>query len=242
MSGEAEDFDLLAAIYVLGVLDADEARAVEELATRDPEVARSVEDWRNRLAPLAALVPPATPPAELWSRIEASLGQVETGAAAEASPPVPSAQPIAGFEPLRRAWRSLALWRTAAAGFALAAAYAVFLLFSQPEPTLYAAALAPTGGPAPVFLAEIETDGSLQVRPLTQVQVAAGRDLELWALPEGAKAPISLGVLPAMGRRLPARQAFRGPVQFLVSLEPTGGSPSGQPTGPVLYGGALKRL
>jgi anti-sigma-K factor RskA len=98
------------------------------------------------------------------------------------------------------------------------------------------------GSPAPVFLAQLETDGSLQVRPLAPVQVAAGRDLELWALPEGAKAPVSLGVLPAIGRRLPPRQAFRGPVQLLVSLEPTGGSPSGQPTGPLLYGGALKRL
>ena len=82
MSGEAEDFDLLAAIYVLGVLDPEEARAVEELAARDPEVARSVEDWRDRLAPLAALVPPATPPADLWSRIEASIGPAATSAQA----------------------------------------------------------------------------------------------------------------------------------------------------------------
>ncbi len=241
MSGEPEDFDLLAGIYVLGVLDPEEARAVEELAARDPEVAGAVERWQNRLAPLAAAVPPATPPADLWSRIEASIGPEEAIAPA---PPATQSAPQQGatVTPFRRAWRSLAVWRVATAASAVAAAYAGFLLLSQPEPTSYATALAPMGSPGPVFLAQLQTDGSLLVRPLTSVQVAAGRDLQLWALPEGAKAPISLGVLPAIGRNVAVRLTLAAPVQLLVSLEPTGGSPTGQPTGPVLYGGALKRL
>lgn len=242
MSGEPEDFDLLAGIYVLGVLDPEEARAVEELAARDPEVARAVEQWQNRLAPLAAAVPPATPPADLWPRIETSIGPEASEAPVQSAPQQPASQPEAIVTPLKRAWRSVAVWRGATAAFALAAAYAGFLLLSQPEPTLYATALAPVGSPAPVFLAQLQSDGSLQVRPLTPPQVAAGRDLQLWALPEGAKAPISLGVLPAIGRNVPVRLALGAPVQLLISLEPTGGSPTGQPTGPVLYGGALKRL
>ncbi len=247
MSGEAEDFDLLAGIYVLGVLDPEEARAVEDLAARDPEVARSVEEWRNRLAPLTAMVPPVTPPAELWARVAESCfpAQAEADASTPVQPeptPLVPPQPVAPQAPLRRVWRSLPVWRAAAAGFALAAAYAGLLLWSRPEPTPYAAALAPLGSPAPVFLAQLESDGTLHVRPIAQVPVAPGRDLELWALPEGAKAPVSLGVLPAIGRNLPARTILQGPVQLLVSLEPAGGSPTGQPTGPVLYGGALKRL
>jgi anti-sigma-K factor RskA len=31
-------------------------------------------------------------------------------------------------------------------------------------------------------------------------------------------------------------------LQLLVSLEPRGGSPTGQPTGPVLYGGTLQEM
>jgi anti-sigma-K factor RskA len=44
--------------------------------------------------------------------------------------------------------------------------------------------------------------------------------------------------------RLPAapEQAFQGIDALAVSLEPAGGSPTGLPTGPVLYTGRLERL
>lgn len=235
MSGEAEDFDLLAGIYVLGALEADEARAVEELAARDGGVALAVEAWQNRLAPLAAAVGARPAPAELWSRIEASIGP---GEGVADIPP----QPAPPLTPLGRAWRSVAVWRTATAALALAAAFAGVTLLSRPEPAPFAAALAPMGSPAPVFLAQLRSDGSLAVRPLAPVQVAPGKDLELWALPDGAKTPTSLGVLPAIGRSVPSKLVPSGPTQLLVSLEPTGGSPTGLPTGPVLYGGMLRRL
>jgi anti-sigma-K factor RskA len=67
----------------------------------------------------------------------------------------------------------------------------------------------------------------------------AGSDYELWALPKGA-APVSLGVLPAAGastRTLTVmqKQALARSIQVAVSIEPLGGSPTGQPTGTVLY-------
>ena len=69
---------------------------------------------------------------------------------------------------------------------------------------------------------------------------AERHDLELWALAAGETRPHSLGVLPAAGRRLIA--ALPPGTQLLVSLEPRGGSPTGQPTGPVLYGGRLTEV
>ncbi len=80
----------------------------------------------------------------------------------------------------------------------------------------------------------------LRVRPETSVPVPSGHDLELWALPEGASRPRSLGVLPAKGRVVTA--SLQAGTQLMVSLEPRGGSPTGQPTGPVLYGGRLARV
>ncbi len=236
MSGESEDFDLLAGIYVLGALEADEARAVEELAARDGAVAHSIEAWQNRLAPLAAAIPPRPAPADLWSRIDASIGGP---AEAEAEPP-PTLP--AQMTPLGQAWRSVAVWRGVSAALALAAAFAGIALLSRPEPATYAAALAPAGAPAPAFLAQMSPDGSLMVRPLAPVQAAQGKDMELWALPPGAKTPVSLGVLPGIGRSVSMRNLPTGSTQLMVSLEPTGGSPTGQPTGPVIYSGTLKRL
>ena len=72
------------------------------------------------------------------------------------------------------------------------------------------------------------------------------RELELWMLP-GQGPPRSLGVIPSDGVRKVGLSAapdaaFRGIDALAVSLEPRGGSPTGAPTGPVLYTGRLERL
>jgi anti-sigma-K factor RskA len=64
--------------------------------------------------------------------------------------------------------------------------------------------------------------------------------LELWALAAGAKAPAPLGVIPPAGKTVPPGVAEG--TTLLVSLEPKGGSPTGKPTGPVLYAGTLHRF
>jgi anti-sigma-K factor RskA len=244
MSDAPEDYDLLAAEYVLGVLDATESAAVEALAAREESVVVSIEQWQNRLAPLALVASPLAPPDELWPRIEASIGGFAEPQAAPATPaasaPATTAEVIS-FP--RRAWNSAGVWRAATvAALALAAAFAGIAFLQRPAPPAqFAAALAPASAPAPVFLAETQPDGSILVRPLTRVAVESGKDLELWALPQGANRPVSLGVLPAIGKHVPGDLA-RADTQLLVSLEPQGGSPTGQPTGPVLYAGTLTKV
>jgi len=71
-----------------------------------------------------------------------------------------------------------------------------------------------------------------------------GKVFELWALRSGGATPVSLGLLPGEGRtkrNLAADQqmALADSTQLAVSIEPEGGSPSGLPTGPVVYTAAL---
>jgi len=79
----------------------------------------------------------------------------------------------------------------------------------------------------------------LSIQPLQPVALTAQQSLELWALPK-AGAPRSLGVIagdkltPLSRRTLPADTKA-----LAVSLEPFGGSPTGAPTGPVLFVGDL---
>ena len=68
----------------------------------------------------------------------------------------------------------------------------------------------------------------------------SGKSFELWALPDNGGAPVSLGLMPESGRldrelTDAQRAALRGASKVAVSLEPTGGSPTGAPTGPVLF-------
>jgi anti-sigma-K factor RskA len=98
--------------------------------------------------------------------------------------------------------------------------------------------LGPVTGGVPVLLATAEPNGMLSVRPDGTIAVPSDRDLELWELDAGETRPRSLGVLPATGRQLAA--ALMPGTQLLVSLEPRGGSPTGQPTGPVVYSGRFE--
>lgn len=69
--------------------------------------------------------------------------------------------------------------------------------------------------------------------------------MQLWARPpEGAGAPAALGLIPAGRDRLTVGPAGLRPAPGMVleiTLEPEGGSPTGQPSGPVLFSGRLGR-
>jgi len=216
MSG-APDRDLLAAEHVLGTLEGDEAREAARLLRDDPAFAAAVRVWEARLAPLADIVAPVAPPPELWDRIVAATGSA-------------TVVPLS----LRRRLR---IWQASTGiALAIAASLAAFVVL-RPVPAPRVAVLAPLSGGVPVLLATAEPNGTLSVRPNGTIAVPGDRDLELWALAAGETRPRSLGVLPATGRQLVA--ALPPGTQLLVSLEPRGGSPTGQPTGPVLYGGRL---
>ncbi len=224
-----EDPDLLAAEYVIGALAPEQARALEALAMQDATIAASIADWQDRLAPLAQAVPALPPPPLLWRRLALATG-IEGVLAGPAATRRGS-----------RLWRSPGLWRaTTVAAMALAASLA-FLLLGRPaqqqEPLL--AALSPAGSPAATFLVRVDANGQATVVAAANPNTPQGRALELWALNAGeGMAPVSLGLLPGSGRKqllLPNRAGTK----LLVSQEPEGGSPTGQPTGPVVYSGLL---
>ena len=224
-----------AAEYVLGTLDAAEAQAARALVERDPVFAAEVRDWERMLLPLSALALPAEPLADLWDRIEAS-----TRAAPSASAPI-LAPALAQAAPPRAANDNrVGFWRAAAlASMAVAASLAAFLIL-RPVPAPVFAVLSPTGSTAAVLIAFTQPGGGVQLRPSGDISVAAGRDLQLWSLPVGATKPASLGLLRGGGALLPP--GIAPGTKLLVSVEPAGGSRTGLPTGPVVYGGVLTRF
>jgi anti-sigma-K factor RskA len=216
---EALDQDLLAAEYVLGSLDPEQAQVAARMLAEDPIFERAVEVWQHRLTPLSVLAPSAEPPADLWQRIVQST--------------TPKAENVV---PLRR----MRLWQASTAGaLAVAASLAAFVILRQAEPSAIAV-LTPIVGEPSVLLATSEAGRKLRIRPNGPIAVPDGKDLELWALPSGQTRPRSLGVVPADGRQIVAH--LEVDTQLMVSLEPRGGSPTGQPTGPVIYAGRLTRF
>ena len=95
---------------------------------------------------------------------------------------------------------------------------------------------------APAFLLTMDTlQRTLFVRRVSATP-ETGRSYELWLIPSRTSAPRSLGVVGAgefTQRALPGNidlDMLRS-ATYAVSLEPSGGSPSGAPTGPVLFTG-----
>jgi anti-sigma-K factor RskA len=85
---------------------------------------------------------------------------------------------------------------------------------------------------------------ALDVRVITNAQIAADKSLHLWAVPKTGK-PRSLGVLADnRGRFALPDNAISSDVMVLaVTLEPKGGSPDPNgPTGPILYKGHWVQL
>ncbi|VFU07728.1 anti-sigma factor [Methylocella tundrae] len=232
-----EEREILAAEYVLGTLHADERTLFTSVLVHDADTRSAVAAWEQRLAPLSVAVAEVAPSPGVWERIEGALpsprpfGVLEVGRADDSSAP-PTA--------LRR---SLNRWRAAAlAAGALAAGLAVFILDRQlmhpaVQPTYVA--VVNRGGDLPALVVRVDlANGSVYVRPVS-TQTPSGKSLELWYIGAG-KAPKSMGLVGGIAIKMPLPAGLSlDKASFAVTVEPEGGSPSGDPTGPVVYSGQL---
>jgi anti-sigma-K factor RskA len=227
--------DLLAAEYVLGVLAADERQIASRRIDAETDFARLVDGWEVNFSPLAAAYPEIEPPASVKPAIDRRL----FASAASVTMPAES----------RGLWSSLAFWRGLAA--AAVAALAIYIAVPILNP--------PVEQPQPRLVASLAAEGSdvkyLAVYDAAHHEVglshvsgerAAGKDFELWMI-EGKNPPVSMGVIPAGATAHivvspAAQQKLAQGAVLAVSLEPAGGSPTGQPTGPVVAAGDLKSI
>ncbi|CDX48735.1 Anti-sigma K factor RskA [Mesorhizobium plurifarium] len=224
--------DLLAAEYVLGVLPADERQIASRRIDTETAFARLVDAWEVRFAPMAAAYAAVEPPASVKAAIDRRLFASSASGAPSGS-----------------LWTSLAFWRGLAA--AAIAALAVYVALPYVNP--------PVRPPETRLVASLAADNSnvkyLAVYDAARHEVGlslvsgergAGKDFELWMI-EGKNAPVSMGVIPAgQTARMPVAPAVQQKLAqgavLAVSLEPSGGSPTGQPTGPVVAAGDLKGI
>jgi anti-sigma-K factor RskA len=233
------DRDLRCAEYALGVLDADARREVERACRDDPALQLTLERWQRHFAMLAEDLAPREVPRRVWLRIQRDLGFLPERA--------PRGAASGGW------WNNLTLWRWAGLGASAAALslLAVDLVTqhpAQPPAAVLAsnymvATIARPDGVAHWTATVDLQHANLVVVPADKPVIAANRSTELWLIPPHAK-PIPLGVFAA---NQPASVSLRPDILaqvdahavLAVSIEPLGGSPTGQPTGPVVATGAI---
>ena len=213
----------LAAAYALGTLRGPARRRLEEMARADEALASLMRRWELALAPLAAKVPATDPPARVWRNIESRTSPRASNVEARSS-----------------LWRPFGLIAGGLA--AVLVAFFTWISGTPRDDALFVAVLtAQDSGPRAVV--SMHQPDTLRVRIVKPWASTEGKSLELWVLPtEGA--PRSLGLVAnAAGDTLirinPGDPRMRSANALAVSLEPAGGSPTKQPTGPVLCSGAI---
>lgn len=242
---------MLAAELALGVLDGPERGEALRRLLADPAFGREADAWRERLAPLIDSVPEQAPPAALWPRIE---------------------KRIDGGGEARALKASVMRWRGFTAGASLIAASAIGwiaidrgppppppvveraqdqaeLATAQPAaagaaPMMIAQLAPPESQPMPMAMAAVMPDGALKIAP--GPMAGEGKSAELWVIPAGGQ-PVSLGLvrpgeMNTLTIRAEIRPMLNGEATLAISIEPSGGSPTGQPTGPVVAAGRVTRI
>lgn len=222
--------------YVLGTLTPDERRDFLRRLVREPEAAAAVRYWQERLAPLALTAEDVPPPPTLEARV---LGAIASGT------------PIAAND------NRVGRWRLSAIAASLVALIAVGLAVrpgtetlpvpqGQPpavqtiayqQPTAIAA-LSPEGQKPGLFITYDKASGRLHVMPVGLTADEA-HSYELWLI-AGKNAPKPMGLVrPGQTSEHRIGDAMPMGSTLAISREPVGGSPTGLPTGPVLYSGPL---
>ncbi len=243
MTERDDDRDALAAEYVLGLLRDAEVLEAERRLADDPDFVQAVADWRRRLADLDMTAAPQPAGEALWARIARDLALASTAPVAPVARPAmaPRAEQP-GF--VSRLWDSLAFWRGLSAA-AVAAAAALVVVFGlgpprQDSPAFVAVMISDAGRPAAVLHAY--ADGRVTLIPLEVAPIPQGRALQVWTKPTATAPPVAIGLMDQVRTiRLDLRNLSPAQLSqhFAVSLEPAGGSPTGQPTGPVVMQGDL---
>jgi anti-sigma-K factor RskA len=224
-----QDDRALAGEFALGLLEGEVKAAAERRLAGDPAFAREVTGWQMRFSEFDDTA--ETRPADdaLWRKIEAGLAA-----------PAPRAATLPS--PWTRLWSNVAALRATALGASLAALLlAVGLGFAiraaQQQPTMVAVLL---DGDRPGAVVQAFADGRVVLVPLTPIDVPEGRAIEVWTLPSRERGPVSVGLMDrarTLQLSLKDLPAPRPDQLFELTLEPATGSPTGRPTGPVLFKG-----
>jgi len=257
---------LLAGEYVLGTLTGRARRRFDRLLAGRADARSAVAEWEGRLAFLNLSVRPVAPSARVWARIAEQLGFAaaprsgfwqSAGLWRALAAALAIVAVALGLERLQLVPRLADLEQqvavTRSSGQQLEQELArkteemeklrADLLAAQASlnAPIFVSLMAEAGG-KPLWLVKVG-ERTLRVTAVGAAKEQPGKSYELWMLPDGG-APVSLGVLPKQGTQtLSLSDAqFAALVRssaLAVSLEPEGGSPTGLPTGPVLYSAPL---
>lgn len=225
-SGDHEGRNALVAEYVLGLLSSSEHERIGRLIEDSAELRAERDFWISRFAALNAEYEETPVPGHIYAAIEArAFGDLVRPRATSW-------------------WDSLPIWRGIAVGALAVAIAAVGFNLMQPRfdadamAVQLVAALQAQEGSGVEFVAVYDQgQGAVRITSLKGAPVP-DKDFELWYI-NGDQPAVSMGVIPVNARlEIPldaeARASIGPGTVLAVTLEQTGGSPTGAAQGPIV--------
>lgn len=201
----------LSSEYVLGTLRGRARTRYQQLQLKDAELRENVWLWEKRLNALGESLTEQLPDERVWRAVQQRLG----------------------FVTPKSSWRQSALYPVLA--LAASVLLAFILLWPRPDippSSVERVAIVQNADAEALWLIQILTK-TLQIQATPRVEPQTEKDYELWMLTEDGRPPVSLGLLPKRGEKSLRRSALFDQLEvaaLAVSLEPLGGSSTGQPS------------
>ncbi len=218
--------DALCGEYMLGTLRGAARRRFERALREEPRVALQLGHWQSLFIPRYSPMMAIEPSPKIWQRLDREIG----------------------LDAWRTPWyRRAGFWRgwSAAATIALVLAIAVQTFKPAPQAPAMVAIAEMAGKPnGSRVAAHLSPDGrTLELHASRPVLAGPAQSYELWLIPAGGGAAISVAVLGSLDARfdVPAAQVgkLHKGAKLAVTVEPAGGSPQGVATGPVIMIGEI---
>lgn len=223
----------LADAYVLGQLSALATKRFQRWLLQDAQLRALVRQSEQRWHRLAAAVPPMPVSHLTWQRIEARL--------------FPTSGNLVSIKRATSVWKQVTLL----AASILLLGWAGLMTWTSlsgvaSHPTQFVAVVLDDERKATGWQLSLAQEGELVVEALMDQPALQARVYELWVIPAGMDKPVSLGLIPETGARLLSLTTEQhvyvaSAKKFGVSIEPLGGSPTGQPTTAPVYHGELAK-
>ena len=212
---EQDDDGALAAEYVMGLISAQERKAVEARMGQDRAFAVQVAAWEAYFAGLNEDYGTVHPSRRVKTQIDKRLFATQG------------------------AWFGTWIKAGLATAMTLAVVVIAVLTFNPAGDARFVAQLDSDESAFGFAVSVGDRSGGVDIA-LTSGELRPDRVFELWVISDDGL-PRSLGTFNQSGQ-LPTIQGIemQGGTILAVSLEPLGGSPTGSPTGPVVAAGALE--
>jgi anti-sigma-K factor RskA len=263
---KAELRERLASEYVLGTLGGGARRRFQTWLANDAALRQTVDEWETRLSPMAVSVREVAPPKSVWLGVEKRIGARAPSAGQAATKPslweslsfwrglglgasgcAAALMAFVAFRPAQviEVPKIQIVEKTVERIVEKPVQVAMPMDGTRPWQPSYVATLFDDTGKTKIMIYAGRKANEMWIK--YEGNMPTDQSLQIWGIDKQGKPDASLGIIRTTGKDTMkieggAEKMLLPYPQLAVTMEPMGGSPTGKPSGKVMYKGPCTML